>query len=46
MELGSIVEHILSKDWLLVIEDNDSKVLCRKKDLQLIELFKFEVKLR
>jgi len=46
MEVGNIVEHILSKDWLLIIEVNDSKIMCRKKDLQLIELFKFEVKLR
>ncbi len=44
MEKGQIVEHKLSKDWLMVLEVRDDKVLCRTKDLREVEFFVFELK--
>ena len=45
---GDIVEHILSKDWLLVLDHNaeDNMVLCRTKDHQAIWFNKFELRQR
>ncbi len=46
MEIGQIVEHILSKDWLMILEFRDEKLLCRTKDLREVEFYQFEVKPR
>jgi hypothetical protein len=46
MEKNQIVEHILSKDWLLVLDVSGDKVLCRTKDLREIEFYDFELKPR
>lgn len=47
--VGSKVEHILSKDWLLVLhvsKDKDGVYYeCRKKDLGIVYLQDFEVRL-
>lgn len=39
------VQHILSKDYLLVLKvnNNEQKYVCRTKDHQAIEFFEFEV---
>jgi len=46
-KIGDKVEHIFSKTWLLVIDiDTEDGVLyCRTKELDVIELFDWEVKL-
>ena len=41
---GQIVEHKLSKDWLMVIEIG-VMIKCRTKDLRIVDLFEFEVQL-
>jgi hypothetical protein len=43
---GDVVEHILSKDWLLVLDFNgDSDMfLCRTKDHQAIWFHEFELR--
>ena len=46
MEKGQIVEHKLSKDWMMVLEVRGDKVLCRTKDLQEVEFYAFELKLK
>ncbi len=48
MDVGQKVEHILSKDWLMVLEvitlpAGGFKVLCRTKDLREIWFFSFEL---
>jgi hypothetical protein len=44
-KVGSIVEHILSKDWLLVLDyDNvNNKYFCRMKNNQTDWFFEFEL---
>lgn len=49
MKVSNKVEHILSKDWLLVLEivkngDGTDKILCRTKDLREIWFYDFELK--
>lgn len=44
MKIGSKVEHILSKDWLLVLEVDEDMVLCRTKDYEELWFFAFELK--
>ena len=44
MDVGMKVEHILSRDWLMVLEVKDGKYLCRTKDLQEIWFFGFELR--
>lgn len=44
MKVGDKVEHVLSKDWLLVLDIDDKYVLCRTKDLRQIAFHKFELK--
>jgi hypothetical protein len=43
---GQKVEHILSKDWLLVLfYDNETdRYICRTKDLKEVAFYKFELK--
>ena len=43
---GDIVEHILSKDWLLVLDFNtdNGMFLCRTKDHQAIWFHEFELR--
>lgn len=43
-EEGQIVEHRLSKEWVMVLEESSSGVyLCRTKSFDKIEFFKFEL---
>lgn len=44
MEVGKKVEHILSKDWVLVLEIKEDRIVCRTKDLREIAFHKFELK--
>ena len=47
MRLGSKVMHILSKDWMIVVdmlEDEGRKMYgCRTKGLDIVYLYEFEV---
>ncbi len=43
MKVGEIVEHILSKDWLVILEINDNIIKCRTKKLEVVELYDFEL---
>ena len=45
-KIEQIVEHVLSKDWLLVLEVDGNKVLCRTKDHQAIWFNDFELRAR
>ena len=40
---GDIVEHVLSKDWLLVLSIYHDKVECRTKSLDIKEFYDFEL---
>jgi hypothetical protein len=42
-KVGQIVEHKLSKDWLMILEIGESLIKCRSKDLRIIDLYQFEV---
>jgi hypothetical protein len=44
---GDVVEHVLSKDWLLVLQYDDysQRYLCRTKDLREVVLYGFELRL-
>jgi hypothetical protein len=49
MKVGSKAEHVLSRDWVLVLDivktqGLPDKVLCRTKDLREIWFFDFELK--
>ena len=44
MKVGDIVEHKLSKDWLLILEINDDVFKCRTKKLEIVEIYEFELK--
>jgi mRNA-degrading endonuclease YafQ of YafQ-DinJ toxin-antitoxin module len=43
---GDIVEHILSKDWLLVLDINsdNNMILCRTKTHEAIWFHEFELR--
>jgi hypothetical protein len=43
---GDKVEHVLSKDYLLVLEvyPESRTYICRTKDLRKVELLEFEVR--
>ena len=43
-KVGDKVEHILSGDWLIVLEVGVDYLLCRTKDLRAVELKEWEVK--
>ena len=45
---GEIVEHILSKDWVMVLEYilETDQYLCRTKSLQSIAFYAFELRER
>jgi hypothetical protein len=47
-EPGDIVEHLLSKDWLMVLDYllETDQYLCRTKSLQAIAFYSFELRLR
>ena len=45
MKIGDKVEHILSGEWLLVLEINGDGLICRRKNLESVILYSFEVKL-
>jgi hypothetical protein len=42
---GDIVEHVLSKDWLIVLQYDEysNRYLCRTKDLREVILYTFEL---
>jgi hypothetical protein len=49
MKVGSKVEHVFTKDWMLVLqvlkqEGDHDKVLCRLKDLREVWFYDFELK--
>jgi len=49
MKVGSKVEIILSKDWVMVLEiaknqNGHDRVLCRTKDLREVWFYDFELK--
>lgn len=44
--VGDIVEHILTKDWMMVVKIQGDFYICRTKDYQLIEFHPFELKRR
>ena len=49
MKVGNKAEHLLSKDWVLVLQIVDGKgtpdkILCRTKDLREIWFFDFELR--
>ncbi len=46
MKPGDIVEHILDKEWLLVLEIDGDKIVCRTKSFEKIEFYSFELRLR
>jgi hypothetical protein len=45
-KIGDIVEHILSKDWLLILDINvqEEQYFCRTKTHQAVWFYKFEIK--
>jgi hypothetical protein len=50
MKVGNKVEHVLTKDWLLILQvidqpDGSKKYLCRTKDLREVSFFEFELRL-
>lgn len=42
---GDVVEHVLSKDWLIVLQYDEysNRYLCRTKDLREVILYTFEL---
>ena len=44
MKVGTKVEHILSGDWLLVLEIDKEKYLCRTKSHEKIWFYSFELR--
>lgn len=44
-KIGDKVEHILSHTWVLIIDIDGDILYCRTKELDVIELFDWEVKL-
>lgn len=45
IEVRDKVEHLLSKDWLVVLEVNGDRLLCRDKKLTTVEVYDWEVKI-
>ena len=43
-QVGEKVEHILSKDYLLVLKCGKEQYLCRTKDLREIWFYDFELR--
>ena len=41
---GDIVEHILSKDWLLVLGQENGMYLCRTKTHEAVLFHEFELR--
>ena len=44
MKVGDKVEHILTKDWMIVIEFENDWIWCRTKDFRLMNFKEFELK--
>lgn len=44
MRVGQKVEHILSKDWMLILEIDEEVAICRTKDLDVVSFYLFELK--
>ena len=42
-KVGQIIEHVLSKDWLMVLEVGEWDLVCRTKDLRIVNIYHFEV---
>ncbi len=40
---GDILEHKLSKDWLMAIEVKGNEVTCRTKSLDIKDFYDFEL---
>lgn len=43
-EPGEVVEHVLNKEWVLVLEVNNNIIRCRTKDFQIIDFNDFEIR--
>jgi len=44
-KVGDKVEHVLTGEWLLVLETfEDDSYICRRKNLDEVSLFGFEIK--
>lgn len=41
---GDKVEHVLNKDYLLVLKEGKEQYLCRTKDLKEVWFYSFELK--
>ena len=44
MKVGDKVEHTLSKDWLLILEIDGDIIVCRTKDMRVIEFCRMELR--
>ena len=44
MKFGEKVEHVLSKDWVLILEVDGDVITCRTKDMRLIKFHRIELK--
>lgn len=49
MKVGQKVEHVFTKDWMLVLaiaknQGENDKILCRLKDLREVWFYDFELK--
>lgn len=44
MKTGDKVEHILTGDWLLVLEKGREQIKCRTKDLREVWFYEWELK--
>lgn len=36
-KVGEIVEHVLNREWLLIIQINDNTLKCRTKKFDILE---------
>lgn len=43
MKVGDIVEVILSKDWVMILDIIGDKIICRTKDCQVVAFYRFEL---
>jgi len=44
MKIGQKVEHVLNKEYLLILEIGDDFIKCRTKDMREIYFFAFELR--
>lgn len=44
MKVGEKVEHVLSKDWVLILKIDGDIITCRTKDMRMIKFHRIELK--